>query len=260
MQDAAVVPQGRGPTRIHVSQTITEVDVDARVVIVFGSCPGVAFVQRGQHNTVATAGVHHDVKLVAASVLHEVGILAAAVLGAVVTAEVVDGHEVAPGLAAVQRTDVVVGIDLAVSSCLVEASDEDVDVIVVGTSAHHSREVRVVFAIHDVDRSKVAVRQVVLVFDDVDFAGAAAGVTRNHHDAVLSVAGGAAEASLVVFNQAFRGLPSIILGVVNGDVRATVGVILVGGNDVSHTHATIGEGHGPVLAGRVGLPVVGGEV
>ena len=177
MQIASIVPQGRGPTRIAVTKAFTVVGIDTGMVVEFGTGPSVAVVFRGQDDTVATTGVDHDVKTVAASVLHEIGILATAISGAVVAAQIVDGHEVTPGLAAIQRTDVVEGVGLAIIGHFIEASDEDVDVLVVRTGAHHSREVWVVSAVHDEDRSKVAVRQVVLVFDDVDFAGAAAGVT-----------------------------------------------------------------------------------
>ena len=65
---------------------------------------------------------------------------------------------------------------MAVVGHLVVGGDEDVDVLVVGAVAHHCGEVRVVGTVHDEDRSQVTVRQVVLVFDDVDFTGAAAGV------------------------------------------------------------------------------------
>ena len=75
MQDAVVVPQSRGPSGIHVSKTVAVVDIDAGVMIVFGSSPAVAFVGRGKHDAVAAAGVNDDVKTVATSVFDEVGIL-----------------------------------------------------------------------------------------------------------------------------------------------------------------------------------------
>ena len=178
---SVVVIECRGPTGIHVHDTtilrVTKVDIDAGVMIELGAGPSVAIVFRGQHDAVATTGVHHDVEAVAAGVLHEVGVLARAVGGGIIAAEVFDGHKVTPGLAAIQRTDVVEGVGLAIGSHFAIGGHEDVDILVLGAVAHHSREVRVVSSFHNEGRSQITVRQVVLVFDDVDFAGTGFWVT-----------------------------------------------------------------------------------